>query len=345
MKALVVGDSGICGRHLVNYLLEKPQWSVCGISRGDQATAHQHLVADLEDPASLKQVLRAHQDISHVFYAGRAPHPDPQQEAANNTRMFCNLVESLDAVGTAVDHIQMLQGMKWYGSHVGAYRTPSRESDARHPSPNFYYDQHDWLLRHQINRGFTWSALRPHQVVGFSDRYPHNLAAVIALYGSFCKHLGEPFDFPGTSACFQSVSMITDAALLAEAMAYAATSPATANAEFNVGNGDYFRWANVWQQLADFFDVTCGDVNPHRLEERFDGADDVWRGICDRHGLVHRDMSSIGNWRYGDFTFQAGWDDMASFTAIRAAGFHGWRDSEQVLLDTLAEYRNQRVIP
>jgi hypothetical protein len=40
-----------------------------------------------------------------------------------------------------------VHGAKWYGMHIGPYRTPAREGDPRHMPPNFYYDQQDLVSR------------------------------------------------------------------------------------------------------------------------------------------------------------------------------------------------------
>lgn len=343
-KALVAGDTGICGRHLVEHLLKK-NWQVCGLSRGKPSGAYSHISVDLQDATNPGEKLAEHNDITHIFYVARSPQTDPQLECDINTRMFTNLIEAIEPVAESLAHIHVMQGMKWYGSHLGHYKTPSKEDDKRHPSNNFYYAQQDWLVEQQINKAWTWSALRPHQVVGYSDQYPHNIASVIALYGSFCHARGLSFDFPGSRECFESVSMVTDAHLLAEAMEFTATQSHTENRAFNVGNGDYFRWCNLWPALADFFDVPCGDVRTHSLQDAFGTAHTEWQQLCERHSLKIKDLDYVGNFTYADFTFRAGWDDMASFNAIRDAGFNEWRDSDQLLIDTLTTYRQQKIIP
>jgi nucleoside-diphosphate-sugar epimerase len=346
MKALVVGDSGIVGRYLVAQLLADPQCGdVLGMSRTGHSEKYTCLNADLTDPTSLAGVLGGHTDISHVFYCGRSPESDRDVETKRNTDMFINLMRSMDTAGVRYQHIQLMQGLKWYGSDSGSWRTPARESDPRPAVQNFYHTQQDWLLNDHAAGDWHWSAVRPHQVVGLSDSYPHNLAGVLALYGSFCREHNQPFDFPGSTACYESVSMLMDARLLARAMVYIATTPATQDQAFNVGNSDYFRWKNVWPRLAAFFDVTCGSVNENSLAERFDNANDQWQQIVRKHGCQELPMQQIGNWRYGDFSFRAGWDDMADTTLLRSKGFADYCDSEQALLNVLAEYRSEKVIP
>lgn len=345
MKALVVGDTGMVGRYLTAQLRNSGKWQVCGLSRTGHSTDYTCLHADLTNPQSVAAALHGHSDITHVFYACRSPDPDPQLECQTNTAMFVNLMRALDTEGVNYQHVQLMQGLKWYGSHAGPWRTPARETDPRHDSPNFYYNQHDWLLSHQAGKSWHWSAVRPHQVAGYSDTYPHNIAGVIALYGTFCRVQGVPLDFPGTQACYESISMLMDASLMAQAMEFIALSPRTQNLAFNIGNGDYFRWQHLWPELAEFFGVPCGQVANICLEAQFGGKGHQWQAICADYNLSSIDMGRIGDWRYGDFTFRAGWDDMADLNAIRAAGFDGWRDSQAELLATLGQYRSQKVIP
>ena len=41
--------------------------------------------------------------------------------------------------------VVLVTGTKYYGSHLGPFKTPARESDPRHMPPNYYFDQIDWL--------------------------------------------------------------------------------------------------------------------------------------------------------------------------------------------------------
>ncbi len=56
---------------------------------------------------------------------------------------------------------------------------------------------------------------------------------------------------------------MTDAKLLARQLLWAATTPAAANQDFNVVNGDVFRWSWMWGRLAGWFGI---EVEP------FDGV-------------------------------------------------------------------------
>jgi len=85
-----------------------------------------------------------------------------------------------------------MQGTKYYGQQfLAPLKTPFDETDPRHIGPNFYFDLEDYL-RSRVKSGaqFTWSALRPNPVCGFSSGSYMNLVVSIAVYASICKELG-----------------------------------------------------------------------------------------------------------------------------------------------------------
>ncbi len=59
--------------------------------------------------------------------------------------MLVNSVEAVSELSSEVQHVQLIEGNKWYGSHLGPFRTPAREDDPPHMGPNFYVEQQYWL--------------------------------------------------------------------------------------------------------------------------------------------------------------------------------------------------------
>lgn len=346
--ALIAGVSGIVGRGIATRLLSEC-WRVIGLSRSAPKPAIdglEHVDADLTDGIGLRTALTdIGGAVTHVFYAGRAPDPDPAVEARRNTAMLVNTVDAVQAAGARLSHVHAVHGTKWYGSHVGPFRTPAEEDDPRCPVPNFYFDQQDWLAAEAPRRGFTWSTTRPHLLIGFSLGYPHNILSVVAVHAVLCREQGRPLTFPGTPGHFDRVSQVTDIDLLVDAMRWCATSPAAANAPFNVINADYFRWKDVWPEIAAFFGLEAGGVQTESLTDAFAAAAEPWRAMAARDGLSEPDLARIANGPYGDATFAATWDDMSSTVKIRRAGFDAVYASRESLLGTLAAYRRHRVIP
>jgi hypothetical protein len=77
-----------------------------------------------------------------------------------------------------------------------------------------------------------------------------NLSMVISVYASISRELGLPLRFPGTPNAYTALYQVTSADILARATEWATTSPSAANEIFNVTNGDYFRWINLWPALV-----------------------------------------------------------------------------------------------
>lgn len=259
--------------------------------------------------------------------------------------MLVNTVDAVRAAGGPLVHVHAVHGTKWYGSHVGPFKTPAAEDDSRCPVPNFYFDQHDWLEAEGPRQDFTWSTTRPHLLTGFSLGYPHNITSVIAVHGTLCRRAGRALTFPGTQGHFDRVSQVTDIDLLVDAMQWCATTPAAANQAFNIVNADYFRWKDVWPEIAAFFEVEPGGVAPESLTDAFAGAAASWRATAERDGLSEPDINRIASGPYGDGTFAATWDDMSSTVKIRRAGFDRVYSCRDSLLGALAAYRSHRVIP
>ena len=160
--ALVIGPTGATGGPIAAALARHAGWRVYGISRSAPSgkTPFTHLAADLTDPASCRRTLATIEPVTHAFFAARAPFREGGvEDVEGNVAM---LAASLDAVETpSLEHVHLLEGIKWYGMHLGPYPTPSREDDPRHLPPNFYYDQQDLLSARAARAHWSWSASRP----------------------------------------------------------------------------------------------------------------------------------------------------------------------------------------
>ncbi len=346
--ALIAGVSGIAGRGIARHLLSLG-WTVTGLSRQaplPSIDGLRHLPVDLRDAEAVTRALaEAGRGVSHLFYCGRAPDPDPQVEADRNLGMLANVVTALQAAGAPLGHVHLVHGGKWYGSHLGPYRTPAEEDDPRPSVANFYYDQQDWIAERAARSGFTWTATRPHVLTGFSLGYPHNIASVLAVHGTLCRLASRPMTFPGHPGCFESVSQLTDVRLLVQAVHWCATTPAAANDAFNVINSDYFRWRDVWPDIAAVFDLEAGPVETASLVHRFATADGTWRRLAAQKGLLEPDIARVASGAYGDTTLSVWWDDMCSNAKIRRLGFDPVFTSRESLLNALVRYRENRVVP
>ena len=345
-KALVAGASGIVGGNIAEHLSALGDCEVIGLSRSEpkRSVAWRTVRADLGDAAACRALLAAEPGVTHLFHAARAPHPDAGVEAAANLRMLVNLMEPLEA-SADFRHVCLVHGTKWYGSHLGPFVTPAREEHPPHLSPNFYFDQAEYVARRQPGSRWTWSALRPAVVCGWSLGYPHNIASVIAVYAAISRELGLPLRFPGTQACFDAVSQATDAGLLARSAAWAATEPGCANESFNVVNGDLFRWRHLWERLARSLGMENGGVQTVSLARHMADKGPLWRSLTERHGLRPLSLSEIVDWDYADMTFRQNWDHISSTLKARRFGFHEFVDTEEMFVEQVGRYRIERIVP
>lgn len=352
--ALIIGASGITGGYILRELAGKPDWTVTGLCRNPPAPPAanvRYLAVDILDQAAAEKTLSALTDVTHIFYCGFVPlaanerHLPPNGNVAVNLALLANVVEPVERVAKGLQHIQVMQGTKYYGSHIGPFKTPAKEDDARHMGPNFYYDQQDYVTELQKGKSWNWSCLRPHTVCGFTVGNPLNLMSVIAVYAAISKEMGLPLKFPGREGHFRSVYMVTDAGLLARAAVWAATSPQCANHAFNITNGDFFRWENLWPRIARLFEMEPGPVQTIDLESFMSDKGPLWDRMVANHDLMKLPLSKAVNWGFGNYAFRADWDQMSDPTKARRFGFNEFYDSETRLLELLGEFRKMRFVP
>ena len=345
--ALVVGGLGVTGRNLVQHLTGSGRWTVFALSRRapDFPTDATFIPVDLLDRPDCEAKLRGLTGVTHVFYAAYQERPTQAELAAANTAMLVNVVEVVEAAAPALRRVVLVQGGKVYGVHLGPYKTPAKESDARHMPPNFYYDQEDFLRGRQRGKGWAWAAVRPSGVCGFAVGNPMNISTVIAVYAAVCKELGLPLRFPGTPGAYRAVMEVTDAALLARAMEWAATDDRCRNEAFNVTNGDFIRWENVWPKFAAFFGMNYAPPQTISLSQTMADKGPLWDRMVEKYGLRPHKFDEIAAWPFGDGTFRLDYDVMSDMNKARRCGFHDVEDSEEMFLRLFAEFRNEKVVP
>ncbi len=344
---LVAGALGVVGRAAITHIAGLDVWRAIGLSRRapDFELDAEFLSVDLTDPADCEAKLSGLSEVTHVFYAAYAPAATLAEEAVLNKAMLVNLLQALEPNAPGLRHVQIVQGSKWYGNHLGPYKTPASEADPPHMPPNFYFDQQDWLVEQRKGKRWTWSALRPHGVCGLAIGSSMNQLTAMALYASISKHLGLPLRFPGTPGAFNAVYQMTEADYLARGMAWAATNPACADQAFNFTNGDFIRWCNLWPKIARFFDMDPGPVQTISLSEFMADKEPLWAELRRRHDLKPYTLAELTNWRFADFVFGVDYDQMSAMTKARNAGWTGENDSEAMYIRLLRGLREQGIIP
>jgi nucleoside-diphosphate-sugar epimerase len=178
---------------------------------------YEHVAVDLLDRAQTFEALRRPRGVTHVFFSAYIERPTWAEMVAPNQTMLVNLIDAIEAASPDLAHVNLMHGTKWYGNHLGPFKTPAREDDPRHMPPNFYYDQQDLVAARQRGKTWTWSTARPHAICGFATGNPMNLVMVLAVYATISKALGMPLRHPGTQENYHALYQCTDTALLSRA--------------------------------------------------------------------------------------------------------------------------------
>jgi nucleoside-diphosphate-sugar epimerase len=169
-SALVIGANGIVGSNMLRHLREQTRWKLYSVARTHPHASDKvgQIAVDLLDEKASRRALAGIVAVDYVFFAALAVRPTVAEQVQPNLAMLRNAVTPLLEPPRHLRHVCVVQGTKWYGSHLGPYKTPARERDPRHEGPNFYFDQHDWLSAAQAGQQWTFSTLRPHFVSGFN---------------------------------------------------------------------------------------------------------------------------------------------------------------------------------
>ncbi|MEZ5816043.1 MAG: SDR family oxidoreductase [Hyphomicrobiaceae bacterium] len=349
--AVIAGATGAAAKRLKEVLLADSDWRVVGLSRNPPKSEDPRLsfiAADLTNPDSTKAALAKVPDATHLFYTARAQFSDASkgvEDVEGNAQMMRNLLDGAEAAAKGLEHVHLVEGTKWYGMHLGRMSSPAREDDPRHMPPNFYYAQEDLMRERQAGKRWTWSASRPGFLYDFAPERPRNIPAIIGAWAAMCREMGMRLDFPGKPQNYTALFEATDAAQLAYAVKWMATSEKGRNEAFNVTDGTVFRWERLWPRIAKFYGMEVGQVRLLNLGLWMSDKAPVWEAIVKRHGLVGAGMDDVVTWNFGDFLWGLETDVVSSMTKIRLAGFDATVDTEDRILAILAGYRDAKVLP
>jgi len=349
--ALVVGITGVTGTPLAEQLLRRPGWTVYGVSRRRPELAQDvplerlhHIAADLQDAQATLAALRSCSDATHIFHCAN------DGDSATRTRMLANLLDAAEQTMPRFANINLLQGTKYYGCHLGPFKTPAKETDPRVPGADFYYSEEDLVRARQKDGNWTWTAVRPHSVCGYAAGNPMNLAVVLAIYGAMLKELGRPFGFPGNEACFGALFQVIDAELLARSAIWVSTHDSCANNAFNTGNGDWFRWRHLWPRLAEWFGLEPAGPQRYSLADFLADHRALWIEMVKRHGLRPFPYERAPRWAQGDYRAPSSrmsceYDVLSDTLKLRQHGFAEVQESGDMFLRLFERCRRERVIP
>ena len=349
---VVFGGYGVTGSGVIAHFLDIPNWKITTVGRSgapekifDGRPAPDHVQVDLLDREASTVALASLSDATDVVFCAYIERETMAATVTPNVTILDNALAGLRGAGANLGQVVLIGGGKSYGEHLGAYKTPAKERDARFMGPIFYNNQEDLLWEHAGKDGFAWTILRPDAVLGPSIGSPMNMLMGIAAYAAVSKELGIPLRFPGSPAAWSALHQTTDAGVLAEAVEWALTNQAAHGEIFNVTNGDHFRWQHIWPEIASLFEMEVAPPQPMLLVEQMADKAPLWQGMVERHGLRPTSWERLATWPFVDGWFNMGFDMVQSTIKIRQAGFNGCADTHDALIAALRRLKQQKIIP
>jgi nucleoside-diphosphate-sugar epimerase len=350
---LVVGASGIVGSNLSKELITSG-WTTFGLARRPKAdiTGLKTVAADLLHTSGLTTAL-ANINPTHVFITTWMRNETEAENIRVNSAMVRNLLTVLSPK-KSLQHVALVTGLKHYLGPFDAYAkegflpvTPLSEEQPRLDLKNFYYAQEDEVYAAAERDGFTWSIHRPHTIIGKAIGNLMNMGTTLAVYASICKEKEIPFRWPGSEAQWKGLSDVTDARVLAKHLIWAATTEAARNEAFNVVNGDYFRWKDLWPKLAAWFGVEWigydGETKP--METELAKYTHEWKNMASRYGLAEPDMAQLASAWHTDLDLGRPIEVMTDMSKSRKLGFLTYQKTEESFFDLFHQLRGDNLIP
>jgi nucleoside-diphosphate-sugar epimerase len=269
-----------------------------------------------------------------------------------NARIVRNLLAAVSPA-QSVAHVALVTGLKHYLGPFEMYGkgkipvTPFREEQGRLDVDNFYYAQEDEVFAAARREGFGWSVHRPHTIIGLAVGNAMNMGSTLATYATLCRETGRPFVFPGSEVQWNGLTDMTDARLLARHLEWAATEPAARNQDFNVVNGDVFRWNWMWARLADWFGIPPAPFKDgdNTLETQLENAGSAWADIARKYQLVESDLAKLASPWHTDADLGRPIEVVTDMGKSRRSGFLDYQSTDQSFFDLFTQMRSLRLIP
>jgi hypothetical protein len=117
---------------------------------------------------------------------------------------------------------------------------------------------------------------------------------------------------------------MTDAELLAKAMVWAGENDRCDGEAFNITNGDFDPWENLWPRIARFFKMEHSTPQRLPLTLFMSDKEAVWNSPVKKHKPARLHVSGGYCMAFGEAIFNLGYDVMSDATKSRRFGFHEW---------------------
>ncbi|HYM04543.1 MAG TPA: SDR family oxidoreductase [Stellaceae bacterium] len=353
-RILIAGALGLVGRAVLERCESVGGWDIVALSRRAPVfpTKAHFIGVDLASAEDCRAKLGTLMGITHIVYCALYEKPDlgagwlADDQIATNRAMLANFFDAVAPGNPGLRHIALLQGTKAYGAHLGQIPVPAKESAPRHPHPNFYWAQEDFIRARQEGAGWHFTIFRPQAVIGFALGSAMNLLSAFGVYAAVMRELGQPLIYPGQG---QRITEATDARLLAQAILWAGEAERARNETFNITNGDAFLYQNLWPMLAREFAMELGPAQPMPLAVVMRDKGPVWDVIARKHQLQPHAMDTLvgASWQFADFALSRthSTSSLVSTIKLRQAGFGECIDTEAMFRWWIGELRRRRVLP
>jgi hypothetical protein len=172
-----------------------------------------------------------------------------------------------------------------------------------------------------------------------------NLVTGLATYAAMSRELRLPLRFPGTKEGWNTLQETTDAELFGRATLWALGEDKARNQIFNVSNGDVYRWRQLWNELAAFYDLPIAEPLAMSTVSEMSEKAPLWDSMVARYGLHATPYDQIANWTFVDWMLNFREETIQSTIKIRQAGFADCIDTHQSFRRQLTRLRDLRIIP
>jgi nucleoside-diphosphate-sugar epimerase len=304
-----------------------------------------HVILDLMDREGTAKVFSSLDKVTDLVFAAYVEKPTMAETVEPNARMLKNTLDALAARNVPLQRIVLAGGAKSYGFSLGAFSAPAKETEPRLIAPIHYHQQEDFVAEWAAKNGASWTVLRPHLVMGPSLNLPMNLVTGLATYAAMTRELGLPLRFPGTKDGWNTLQETTDAELFGRATLWALGEDKARNEIFNVSNGDVYRWRQLWNELAAFYDLPIAEPLAMSTVSEMSEKAPLWNSMVARYGLHATPYDQIANWAFVDWMLNFREETIQSTIKIRQAGFADCIDTHQSFKRQLTGLRDLRIIP
>jgi len=349
-QILLVGAYGVLGTGVIDAVAENPKWGITTAARRPPPAyraqaAPPHISVDLMDRESTTNAFSSLDNVTDLVFAAYVEKPTMAETVEPNARMLKNTLDGLAARSVPLQRIMLAGGAKSYGFSLGAFNAPAKETEPRLIAPIHYHQQEDIVAEWAAKNGASWTVLRPHLVMGPSINSPMNLVTSLATYAAMSCELRLPLRFPGTKEGWNTLQETTDAELFGRATLWALGEDKARNEIFNVSNGDVYRWRQLWNELAAFYDLSIAEPLAMSTVSEMSEKAPLWDSLVARYGLHATPYEQIANWAFVDWMLNFREETIQSTIKIRQAGFADCIDTHQSFRRQLTRLRDLRIIP